>query len=60
MQDTSGGGAREVGEFERERLEKIGRFAVNDEDGDDEKEEKEEKRRKVRRKVEKAVEALTS
>lgn len=49
-----------LGSLKENVLEKIGRFAVNGEDGDDEKEEKEEKRRKVRRKVEKAVEAMTS
>ena len=49
-----------LGSLKENVLEKIGRFAVNGEDGDEEEEEKEEKRRKVRRKVEKAVEAMTS
>lgn len=49
-----------LGSLKENVLEKIGRFAVNGEDGDEEEEKKEEKRRKVRRKVEKAVEAMTS
>ena len=38
-----------LGSLKENVLEKIGRFAVNGEDGDEEEEKKEEKRRKVRR-----------